>query len=370
MRILRKKAAVRCKVALPPRKAFAIRRKIVCKFSAGIAAGWKFRMATEDAETEFAWKRKGCKNNNDVQCWRTAPYRHPPDYCVRSEECIRVEGRMNLIFLGNRRKTRLARAGTILCVLSAAIFLLAAAWPAPRLMAQSERDPVLQFRQIADELSAARQGGGEENQARMEKALAYLDSLAIPVLNVPPSPHLEEANQRFAGLASHTPPVGENYRLVKLGGAPAAYAMAVNFGLGGPAALRIYAAADGRYSLAAKIDHFAQSDFFDSDIELVSVSDSDPVFVTISGRTDDLSTGQFVAWRLDGNHVTALWTSDLLQQSTYGADGSGFHLAYCSQVDEDHPSNCLKMARDLYRYQGGEWRRIETAELPASKPAP
>jgi hypothetical protein len=237
-------------------------------------------------------------------------------------------------------------------------------------LAQSERDPVLQFRQIADELSAARQGGGEENRARMEKALAYLDSIAIPVLNVPPSPHLEEANQRFAGLASHTPPVGENYRLVKLGGAPAAYALAVNFGLGGPAAVRIYAGAGGRYSLAAKIDHFAQSDFFDSDIELVSVSDSDPVFVTISGRTDDLSTGQFVAWRLEGNYVTALWTSDLLQQSTYGGDGSGFHLAYCSQVDEDHPSNCLKMARDLYHYQGGEWKRVETAELPAPKPAP
>src|SRR5580692_3755609 len=29
----------------------------VRKFSAGIAAGWKFRIATEDAGTEFAWKR-------------------------------------------------------------------------------------------------------------------------------------------------------------------------------------------------------------------------------------------------------------------------------------------------------------------------
>jgi hypothetical protein len=145
--------------------------------------------------------------------------------------------------------------------------------------------------------------------------------------------------------------------------------MVVNFGLGGPAAVRIYGSVDGRYSLAAKIDHFVQKDFFDSDIEIASVSDSDPVFVTISGRTDDLSTGQFVVWRLDGNQITALWTSDLLQQSTYGADGSGFHLAYCSQVDEDHPSNCLKMARDLYRYQDREWKRIETAESPVSKPA-
>lgn len=277
---------------------------------------------------------------------------------------------MNFIFLGNHRKTWPARIEALLPAACAGLFLLAVAWRAPGTAAQTERDPVLQFRQIADELSAARQGGGAENQVRMEKALAYLDSIAIPVLNVPPSPHLEEANQRFAGLASRMPPVGENYRLVKLGGTPAAYALAVNFGLGGPAAARIYAGAEGRYSLAAKIDRFAQSDFFDSDIELVSVSDSDPVFVTISGRTDDLSTGQFVAWRLEGNYVTALWTSDLLQQSTYGADGSGFHLAYCSQVDEDHPSNCLKMARDLYRYQGGQWKRIETAELPASKPAP
>jgi hypothetical protein len=292
-----------------------------------------------------------------------------PDCCAPYEECIRVKARMNSIFCGNQRKTRQADAGMIVSAISFGLFLLAAARPAPRLMAQSERDPVAQFRQIADELSAARQGGGEENQARMEKALAYLDSLAIPVLNVPPAPHLEETNQRFAGLAAHTPPVGENYRLVKLGGSPAAYAMVVNFGLGGPAAVRIYGSVDGRYSLAAKIDHFVQKDFFDSDIEIASVSDSDPVFVTISGRTDDLSTGQFVVWRLDGNQITALWTSDLLQQSTYGADGSGFHLAYCSQVDEDHPSNCLKMARDLYRYQDREWKRIETAESPVSKPA-
>jgi hypothetical protein len=57
MRLLRKKADVCGKVALPPRKAGAIRRAIVCKFSAGIAAGWKFGMATEDAGPEFAWKR-------------------------------------------------------------------------------------------------------------------------------------------------------------------------------------------------------------------------------------------------------------------------------------------------------------------------
>ena len=48
---------------------------------------------------------------------------------------------------------------------------------------------------------------------------------------------------------------------------------------------------------------------------------------------------------------------------------TGFRLAYCSQVDDDHPSQCLKMSRDLYRFQAGEWKRIETADLPLPKPA-
>jgi hypothetical protein len=111
-----------------------------------------------------------------------------------------------------------------------------------------------------------------------------------------------------------------------------------------------------------------QKDFFDSDLELVSVSDAEPVFVTISGRTDDLSTGLFSAWRFDGHGVVGLWNSDLLQQSSYEASENDFRLAYCSKVDEDRPSECLRMSRDLYRFQAGEWKRIETEDLPPSKP--
>jgi hypothetical protein len=248
-------------------------------------------------------------------------------------------------------------------------FIIISAFPfAARLQTQAV-DPSAEFRRISSQLSAARLGGGDENQAQMEKALAYLDSIAISVLNGPANPDLEVANRQLAGLASHTPPVGENYRLVKLGGTPPAYAMVINFGLGGPAAVRIYAGSIGKYAFAARIDHFAQKDFFDSDLELVPVSTSDPVFVTISGRTDDLSTGLFSAWQLDGHRVAALWNSDLIQQSSYEADEAGFHLAYCSQVDDDRPSQCLKMSRDLYRYQGEEWKRVETADLPAAKPA-
>jgi hypothetical protein len=195
-----------------------------------------------------------------------------------------------------------------------------------------------------------------------------LDSVAASILATsgPAAPDLERGNQRLAGLVSRTPPVGENYRLVKLGGSSPVYAMVVNFGLGGPAAVRIYANAGGRFALAAKIDHAVEKDFLDSDIELVAVSRPDPVFVTVAGRTDDLSTGMFSAWRFDGHRAVALWNSDLLQQSTYQADDDGFHLAYCSHVDDDHPSQCLKMSKDLYRFQSGEWKRVESIDLPPS----
>lgn len=236
------------------------------------------------------------------------------------------------------------------------------------LAAQTGNDAAAEFKNISQQLSAARLGGGNEDPSQMEKALAYLDSIAVSSLNAPGEPNLDGANRGLADLASHTPPVGENYRLTKLGGTPAAYAMVVNFGLGGPAAVRIYAGGAGHYVLAARIDHFAEKDFFDSDLELAPVSATDAVFVTISGRTDDLSTGLFSAWRFDGHRLVALWNSDLVQQSSYQADGNGFQLAYCSKVNEDHPSDCLKMSRDLYRFQDGDWKKVETADLQAPNP--
>ncbi len=238
-----------------------------------------------------------------------------------------------------------------------------------RLHAQTGGDPATEFKNIAAELSAARLSGTDESETRMQKALEYLDTIAVSALNVLASPDLDATNRRLAGLAAHTPPVGENYRLVKIGGTPAAYAMEINFGLGGPAAVRIYSGGAGHYALAARIDHLAQKDFLDSDVELVPVSGSEPVFVTVSGRTDDLSTGAFTAWQFNGHGVAALWSSDLLQQSSYQAEDGGFRIAYCSQVNEDRPSECLKMSRDLYRFQAGEWKRTETADMPLPKPA-
>jgi hypothetical protein len=233
------------------------------------------------------------------------------------------------------------------------------------LHAQGAGDPAAEFKRLAQELSGARLAGTAETSPPLEKALGYLDSVALGVLNASTEPNLDAANRSLDALVSHNPPVGENYRLGKLGGSPPAYALAVNFGQGGPAAVRVYAGPPAHLALAARIDHFANKDFFDSDMELLPVSNSDPVFLTISGRTDDLSTGLFAAWRLDGQRLIALWNSDLVQQSSYESDGNGFHIAYCSKVDDDRPSQCLKMSRDAYRYQAGEWKRTETAEITA-----
>lgn len=245
--------------------------------------------------------------------------------------------------------------------------MLGASFIALPLHAQNVVDPATEFKRLAQELSGARLSGASETAPPLEKALGYLDTVALGALNVSAEPNLDAANRALDALVSHNPPVGENYRLVKLGGSPPAYALAVNFGQGGPAAVRVYAGPSAHLALAARIDHFVNKDFFDSDMELLPVSNSDPVFLTISGRTDDLSTGLFAAWRLDGQRLVALWNSDLVQQSSYESDGNGFHIAYCSKVDDDRPSQCLKMARDAYRYQAGEWKRTETAEIPAPK---
>jgi hypothetical protein len=273
---------------------------------------------------------------------------------------------MNSIFSRGGKVQSVGRAAFDVAAITGALLLFTVLPSATCLGSQRGADASAEFKRLSSELSAARLGGAEENPVQLETALAYLDSVAISILTVNASgpPDIDRGNQRLAGLVSHTPPVGENYRLVKLGGSSPVYALVVNFGLGGPAAVRIYAAAAGKVSLAAKIDHAVEKDFLDSDIELVAVSRSEPVFVTVAGRTDDLATGLFSAWRFDGHRAVALWSSDLLQQSSYEADDNGFRLAYCSQVDEDHPSQCLKMSRDLYRFQNGEWKRIESTDLP------
>lgn len=232
-----------------------------------------------------------------------------------------------------------------------------------RIQAQSAES---EFERLALRLAQQRLAGAEENEKLQEQALAILDSMALSTLNAPGAPNLEALNQRLALLVTQQPSVGENYRVVRLGGPPAAYALAANFSLGGPSAVRLYGAAAGRYALAARIDRFAQKDFFDEYLELVPVTAPVTLFITVTGRTDDLQTGAFTAWRFDGERVRAEWSSDILQQSSYESLPDGFRITYCAETDEDNPRVCRRMTRDRYVWDAA-WKRVEQTPVPVPK---
>ena len=121
--------------------------------------------------------------------------------------------------------------------------------------------------------------------------------------------------------------------------------------------------------LAAKIDQlYVQKDFFDSDIELIPVSD---------GRTRCL-----LLWRAG----RMIWPRACFRPG----DSMGIARCRCglpiccsspamrpTQTDsilpiarsrtKIIPTQCLKMTRDLYRFQAGEWKRIETGDLGPAK---
>lgn len=236
--------------------------------------------------------------------------------------------------------------------------------------AQAAPQPA-EFAALAERLAAQRLAGGDEDRTLQERALALLDSLVLAGLNVPGEPSLDPLNQRLAALVTSQPVAGESFQVIKLGGRPMAYALAANFGLAGPSAVRVYSGPAGRYTLAARIDRFAQKDFFDEYLELLPISGptSAPatLFVTVTGRTDDLQTGSFSAWSFDGAQLRSVWSSDLLQQSKYEAGPDGFRLTYCAETDDDNPRLCRRMTRDRFVWDGTTWKRVEQTPVPVPK---
>ncbi len=230
-----------------------------------------------------------------------------------------------------------------------------------------QQKPVATFRRLAEQLAEERLGGAEGSEARQEQALGILDRMVLETLNGASAPELDALNQRLAALVTQQPPVGEGYRVVRLNGSPAVYALAANFGLAGPSAVRLYRSAAGRYALAARIDRFAQKDFFDEYLELAPVTAPQVLFVTVAGRTDDLQTGAFTAWLFDGERLKAVWSSEILQQSSYESRPDGFRLTYCAETDETNPRVCQRMVRDRYVWDGGAWKRVEQTPLPVPK---
>jgi hypothetical protein len=198
-------------------------------------------------------------------------------------------------------------------------------------------------------------------------ALALLDARILSALRAAPSPDLGALNRSLAALSTEDTPVSQTFRLGRIAASPPVYALAANFGLAGPSAVRIYAADADGYAMAARIDRSAQTNFFDEYLELVSVVAPDVIFVTVTGRTDDLQTGSFAVWHFTGRSVELVWSADLLQQSSYQAAPDGFRITYCSETDERNPRQCRRMTRDRFLWEGGAWKRVEQTPVPVPK---
>jgi hypothetical protein len=244
----------------------------------------------------------------------------------------------------------------------------------------AEKSPEAAFGVLAGQITGDRASGGAESEALQEQALEILDRAALEQLNGLPAPgssatraapDLNQVNMRLASFVTHQPPIGEAYRVARLGGNPSAYALVADFGLSGPSAVRVYAGAPGSLALAARIDRYAQKDFFDDYTELVTLPGPAAVFVTVTGRTDDLQTGFFTAWYFDGSTLSAVWSSDILERSSYEVAADGFRLTYCADNSDAAPGGpCHTMQRDRYLWQSNRWERAETTSLPPQAATP
>lgn len=224
-----------------------------------------------------------------------------------------------------------------------------------------------EFQKLAAQVADQRLSGVEEKQSLQDQALALLDDIVLSALNSSSPFDLGALNRQLAGLRPQQPLPGESYRLTLLGGAGkgAVCGLAANFSLSGPSAVRVYAFAEGQFRRRAQIDRFTHKDFFDEYLELVPVSAAnDQVFVTVTGRTDDLQTGSFTAWHFSYDRLVPLWSSDLLARSSYAAVPGGFEITYCEESEEDRPRNCRRMLRERYLWDGEAWKRVEQAEVP------
>lgn len=239
--------------------------------------------------------------------------------------------------------------------------------------AQGRQDDRATFQRLAARLVNDRLDGNDSAESVQEEALGILDRLALEELNFP-APNLAAVNERLGKLVVAGPPVGESYRVVALGAGPAVaetsrvYALVANFGLSGPSAVRLYAGATGQLRRVARVDRFRQKDFFDEFMELVPFAGGGLIFVTVTGRTDELQTGAFAAWRLEGDTLKLLWSTEVLQQSSYETAADGFRVTFCAETDEDRPRVCRQMVRERYVWSDGEWKRAERQVLPATKP--
>lgn len=241
----------------------------------------------------------------------------------------------------------------------ALLLLLLAASAAPQ-------DRAAQFKPLAAELAERRLAGGEEFEAEQARALEVADAIVLGMLNAA-APISDDAPTRsLEALLAQPPRVGESYQLIRMATPNRPwYLLAANVGLAGPSAVRIYARPPGStgYRLFARIDRFSQADYFDEFLSLALVAPAEGVFVTVTGRTDELETGGYIAWHFDGERLERLWATDLLERSRYEVAGGEFRLTYCEESDEDDPSRCARTLRERFAWRGGQWLTLERKEI-------
>ena len=264
---------------------------------------------------------------------------------VPVDSAVRAFGGALAHALGTRPGVKLAIVALLLLVPAGA----------PAQSAPSSGGKEAEFKRLAAQIAPERSLATEQGAGSQQEALSILDQFALEALQGEGEPDLKALNHRLAELVAQQPARGESYIVVRLGGSPALFALAANFGVSGPSAVRLYARGSHGYELSARIDRFSQQDFFDDYLELVPVNNA-PVFVTVTGRTDELATGMFAAWRFAGGRLENLWSSDLLPQSSYEARPDGLEITYCAETDEDQPSVCRGMARDRYVWDGVAWK--------------
>jgi hypothetical protein len=232
-----------------------------------------------------------------------------------------------------------------------------------KLVVQAQRRES-EFTEAVEALRAA-SPDDPEAQPAMERALKLLDGAVAASLGAGSGVSLEAVNQNLAGYITREPAAGEGYRLYRVGQAPDVYALSANFGSSGPSAVRIYARTSpgGPYQLAGRIDRYAQKDYFDDYLELLPVDAQSAVFVTVTGRTDELQSGSFALWQYNGKEVAALWSSDLLPLSRYEVVPRGLVITYCADLEGQNQQTCRKTVREKYQWNGQTWKQESQEEV-------
>ncbi|MGH9859608.1 MAG: hypothetical protein ACRD5F_06250 [Candidatus Acidiferrales bacterium] len=224
-----------------------------------------------------------------------------------------------------------------------------------------------QFKPLAAELAERRLAGGEESEAEQARALELADAIVLGMLNAAAPMTDDVAPARsLEALLAQPPRVGESYQLIRMATPNRPwYLLAANVGLAGPSAVRIYARPPGStgYRLVARIDRFSLADYFDEFLSIALVAPAEGVFVTVTGRTDELETGGYIAWHFGGERLERLWATELLERSRYEVAGGEFRLTYCEESDEDDPSRCVRTLRERFAWRGGQWLTLERREI-------